>query len=287
MSESGKAVLLLLMAAVFWSTSGVLIKLVQWGPLAISGWRSLVAAVPIWLLCRREVRLAFNREQVWAGICCCLFCTAFVASTKLTTAANAILLQYTAPIYVAILAPRLLGEPTPRRDWGFVGLTLLGMALFFLDQVTLEGLLGICLGIAGALLWALMILLVRRQRASSTAGPLVLGNFLTFFCCLPFALEGSPGGLGWPGIVLLGVVSLGLGYAAFARAIKRVTALESILLPTLEPLLNPLWVFLLYGERPGPWALLGGGIVLVAVTARGIIATRGGGGGGGTGTGTA
>ena len=131
MNENRLAVLMLLAAAIFWSTSGVLIKLVALHPMAIAGWRSLIAGGVILLLCRKEVKVSWGVNPVLAAACMGLFCICFVVATKLTTAANAIVLQYAASAYVAILAPRMLGEPTRRQDWYFLSLVVAGIALFF------------------------------------------------------------------------------------------------------------------------------------------------------------
>jgi drug/metabolite transporter (DMT)-like permease len=117
MNDNRQAVLMLFAAALFWSTSGVLIKLVALHPMAIAGWRSLIAGGVIMLLCRREVKISWGINPLLAAACMGLFCICFVVATKLTTAANAIVLQYAASAYVAILAPRMLGEPTRRQDW--------------------------------------------------------------------------------------------------------------------------------------------------------------------------
>jgi len=153
MPENRLAVLSLVCAAVFWSTSGVLIKLVALSPLAIAGWRSLIAGLVILLLCRRAVHISWNRDVLIAAGCVGLFCISFVVATKLTTAANAIVLQYSSSAVVAILAPGMLGEPTRRQDWYFLSLVVAGIALFFLDSLSLRGMLGILAGAAGALFW--------------------------------------------------------------------------------------------------------------------------------------
>jgi drug/metabolite transporter (DMT)-like permease len=186
-----------------------------------------------------------------------------------TTAANAIFLQYTGPIYVALLSPWMLGEPIRRRDWVCIAVALAGIGLFFRDQFSPRGLTGIFCALASGLAYGLMVVLVRRERDASPASALLLGNLLTAVCGLPFALGHhlpmAQGGM----LLLLGVVQLGIPYVFFSIAIRRVTALEAILLPMLEPILNPLWVALAKHERPGPWSLLGGALVLGAVIGRG------------------
>lgn len=270
MPENRLAVLSLVCAAVFWSTSGVLIKLVALSPLAIAGWRSLIAGVVILLLCRRAVHISWNRDVLIAAACLALFLICFVIATKLTTAANAIVLQYSSSAFVAILAPGMLGEPTRRQDWYFLSLVVAGIALFFLDSLSLRGMLGILAGAAGALFWTGATIFLRRTRHRSTAWPIALGNFMAAGLCMPFMFRQMPTATDALGLVGLGVVSLGIGHALFSYGIKRVRALESVLIPSIEPLINPMWVFLATGEAPGTWAFIGGVLVLAAVTMRGV-----------------
>ena len=271
MNEKRLAVLMLYTAAIFWSTSGVLIKLVALHPMAIAGWRSLIAGGVILLLCRKEVRISWGINPVMAAACMGLFCVCFVVATKLTTAANAIVLQYAASAYVAILAPKMLGEPTRRQDWYLLSVVVGGIGLFFVDTLSVRGTMGILVGMVGSAFWAGAMIFLRKSRSGSTAWPLALGNFMAAGLCLPFMFRQTPTSMDWLGIVGLGVISLGAGYAVFAYAIKRVRALEAVLIPSIEPLINPMWVFLATGEAPGMWSLLGGTLVLAAVTVRGMV----------------
>ena len=270
MNENRLAVLMLVCAAVFWSTSGVLIKLVALHPMAIAGWRSLIAGFVIVLLCRRSIRVSWGFNALLAGACMGLFCICFVVATKLTTAANAIVLQYSASAYVAVLAPRMLGEPTRTQDWYFLSTVVVGVCLFFFDSLSMQGVLGILVGVVGSLFWAGAMIFLRKSRHESTAWPLALGNFMAAGVCLPYMFRQMPTSVEWLGLAGLGVVSLGIGYALFAYGIKRVRALESVLIPSIEPLINPIWVFLATGEAPGMWAFIGGTLVLAAVTVRGL-----------------
>ena len=270
MNENRQAVLMLFATAILWSTSGVLIKLVALHPMAIAGWRSLIAGSVIMLLCRREVKISWGINPLLAAACMGLFCICFVVATKLTTAANAIVLQYSASAYVAILAPRMLGEPTRRQDWTFLSVVVAGICLFFFDSLSIHGTMGILVGMIGSVFWAGAMIFLRKSRHGSTAWPIALGNFMAAGVCLPFMFRQAPTSAEWLGLAGLGVISLGVGYAVFAYAIKRVRALEAVLIPAIEPLINPMWVFLATGEAPGMWALIGGTLVLAAVTVRGI-----------------
>lgn len=269
------AVLMLLGAALLWSLGGVLIKWVAWHPLAIAGVRSLVAAPALLFMMRRRPRLGrgwapWATAAAYAGTVITL-----VAATRLTTAANAILLQYTGPIYVALLAPLLLGEPTSRRDWLLVALSLGGIALFFLDRLSPAGLWGNLVGLASGMFFGCLIMLLRYQGADDPLEAVVLGNLLAGLVCLPWVGPPWPGAGDWLVLGVLGVVQLALPYYLYVKAIARVTALESVLITTVEPILNPLWVALFLGELPGPWAVGGGVLVLAAVTTRGVLTARG------------
>jgi drug/metabolite transporter (DMT)-like permease len=200
-----------------------------------------------------------------------------VVATKLTTSANAILLAYTAPVYVALLAPLVLGERTRRADWAFLALTAGGMVLFFLDRLSPTGLWGNVVALGTGLCYAVFTLCMRAQKDASPMAlvwSVTLGHGLTALAGLPFLFSGWPGAAGWLGLAYLGVVQQGVSLALYCWAIKRLGALEAILIMTLEPILNPVWVALGYGELPGPWAIAGGAVVIGAVTLRGVVATK-------------
>lgn len=270
MCERSKAVLFLAAAAVLWSAGGVLIKWVDWNPMAIAGGRSIIAAVVIWAAFRKE-KLSFSKTQ-WAGAATyCGMVTMFVTATKLTTAANAILLQYTAPVYVALLGGWLLAEKTTRRDWITIALVFGGMIFFFIDKVTTGGMLGNLCAIFSGISFALFVICMRLQKDMSPYGSVLLGNILAFFISIPF-WEGST--LTFPNVAaigVLGIFQLGLAYVLYSYAIRHVKALEATLITTIEPILNPVWVFLILGEVPGKFALIGGLVVIGAITARYVL----------------
>lgn len=245
----------------------MLVKSVDWHPLAIAGARSGIAAVVIWAAFHKSP-LTFNRSQLTGALAYTATVILFVAATKLTTAANAILLQYTAPVWVAILGAWLLKEKATLQDWVTIAVVLGGMVLFFLDKVSAGGTLGNIMAVASGFTLALMAVSMRRQKEGSPFGSILLGNVLTFLIGLPVILTSSPAPGGWTGLILLGVFQLGLSYVLYSVAIKHVKALEATIITVIEPILNPLWVFLLLGEVPGPWALIGGLVILAALTGR-------------------
>lgn len=268
--------MLLVGAALCWSTAGVLIKFVAttWPGLAVAGGRGFIAALFL-LATNRGLRFHFSRDQVIGAIgyaaCTLTFCTA----TTLTSAANAILLQYTAPVWVALFGAWILGERATRADWVTIAVVLGGMALFFKDSLTLGHLDGDALAILSGIFFAAMTIALRRQKDGSPVESIILGNLIAFVVGLPWILK-SPmlPPSGWAALTALGVVQLGVSYWLYARAIKHVTALEAVLIPVIEPILNPLWVLFFLHEKPTRWAILGGAIVLSAVTLRGAVSVR-------------
>ncbi|MDR2945418.1 MAG: DMT family transporter [Candidatus Adiutrix sp.] len=274
MSLRTKSLLFLLAAASLWSLSGVLVKTIDWNPLALASSRSLVAGFTIIFLTRRTLdRRPPSRPQWWGAVFMALVGLTFVSATKLTTAANAILLQYTAPVWVAIFAPLVLRERTSGRDWFFIALTFGGMAMFFMDSVSAEGFWGIILAIMSGLAFAALPMALRYVKDDQPFKCLIYGNFLLFLVGLPFWRAPYPD-LGDVGLIIFaGVVQYGLPYYLYALASKGVSTLEMVLVTALEPILNPIWVFLAIGEQPGLWSLIGGAVVLLTITAWSVLKT--------------
>jgi drug/metabolite transporter (DMT)-like permease len=265
-----KAVLILVITAILWSTSGFLIKLVDWNPLAIAGSRSAIAGIFLLLITKRP-HWRWNAAQIGGGIAYAAMVILFVTANKLTTAANVILIQYTAPIYIALFSSWFLGEKTKSSDWIIIAIVIFGLLLFFIDDLSTTGLLGnICALLSGiSLAW--LFLFMRKQKDESTIESVILGNFIAAFVGLPFMFQTLPNSEAFLVLPVLGIFQLGIPYFLFSIAIKQVTALEAILIPIIEPILNPIWVVILVGEIPGFWAILGGIIVISAVTFRGML----------------
>lgn len=273
------ALILLAITAVLWSTGGMLIKLVEWNAPAIAGARSIIAALIIVAVYRRRIDYRWSRERIITAIFYAATVFLFVVATKLTTAANAIMLQYTAPLYVALFSRWFLGESTTRWDWLVVLVVVGGMSMFFFENLSLDNVYGITAALGSGFCFAWFVLWMRKQALyegnTSFIESILWGNILTALMGLPFMINSitmvSPAS--WVGLLCLGIFQLGLPYILYARSIKHVTAFEAILLPVMEPLLNPIWVFLGTGETPGLWAFMGGLLVLIAVTFRSVYIT--------------
>ncbi len=254
----------------------MLIKAVgaDWASMAVAGGRGGIAAVFL-VLTNRRLRFHFSRDQIIGAIGYAACTVTFCVATTLTTAANAILLQYTAPIWIALFGAWFLGEHATRADWATIVIVLAGMTLFFADGLELANVLGNSLAVLSGIWFAGMTIALRKQKDSSPVESIILGNLLAFGVGLPW-IVGAPNlpASGWLALSLLGVVQLGVSYWLYARAIKHVTALEAVLIPVVEPILNPIWVLLALGEKPSRFAFAGGVIVLTAVTWRALASIR-------------
>jgi drug/metabolite transporter (DMT)-like permease len=265
--------LAILAAAVLWSTAGAAIKVCQLDGWQIASGRSLVAAATLALVLpgsrRRPSRRGWLVATAYAATV-----VLFVVANKLTTAANAIFLQDTAPLYVLALSPILLNERPTRGELLAVPVFILGLALFFVDRLAPGQLWGNAIALASGVSFALAIIGLRAAQDEGQA-VLLWGNLLAGAVALAPALAGAPPRPTDLVIVLfLGTFQLGLSYALFQYGIRGTPAVEASLLVLLEPVLNPVWTFLVAGEIPGRWALIGGAIILAATAWRTLAGTR-------------
>ena len=272
-----RAVVLLFACGLFWSTAGVLIELVHWHALAIWSTRSAIAAIALYAIRPMSFR-GITRAEIAAA--CALAATTglFVIANKLTTAANAILIQYSAPIWVALLGQWFLGERASRLDWLTIVVVLGGIALFFFDKLTTDHVAGNLVALAAGVAFAFGAMTMRKAALDAKVDPLrplFLGNLLGAVAGLPWLFSTPwPDARGWAALVALGVVQQAAAYLCYAAAIRHAKAIEVMLIPIIEPILSPLWVAIVFAEWPGPWAFAGGAIVVGAVTIRAVVSRR-------------
>jgi drug/metabolite transporter (DMT)-like permease len=262
-----RARLLILLAAVLWSTAGAAIKRCALDGWQIAAGRSLVAGLFLFLVFR-ESRRRPTRRALLVAVAYAFTVVLFVLATKLTTAANAIFIQDTAPLWVLVLSPWLLREIPTRGELLSIPIYALGLGLFFLDDLSAGQVTGNLVALASGVAFALSILGLRHVRDEGPSA-LVYGNFLAVLIAAPVALQGvAPGPVDVALVVYLGVFQLGLSYLVFSRGLLRTPAVEASLLVLVEPVLNPIWTYFATGERPGPWATAGGAVVLAATVWR-------------------
>lgn len=270
--RSSRAMLLLIAANLCWSTGGWLIKGIELEGPALAGWRSLIAALFLLALRRFQLDWRLSRWTLLGAASFALNTVCFVTATKLTTAANAILLQYTAPVYVLLFSAMLLKERVRASDLWATGGTLVGLLLLFMDQLDGGALAGNLLALLAGLSFAGTILMLRREADSDPLRVVILGNLLAAFALAPMWISQPVAGSQWLPLLALGIGQFGMGYACYAWGIRGVSAATAVLVAAIEPVLNPIWVALLIGERPGALGMAGAALVLLAVTLRGLRA---------------
>ncbi len=263
----------LLACAILWSSGGILIKSVEWQPICIAGARSLVGAIVIALVLRKP-KFHFSFSQIASAAAYALTMILFVWSTRTTTAANAILLQYAAPVWVALLAGFFLNEKTSRHDWITLAVVLGSLVFFFIDKTGNGNLFGDVLGLASGFTFALFAIFMRMQKEGSSLESFLLAHLITVVIASPFIISDLPRIIDIPWLLALGVFQVGIASILFARGIKEVPALQSLLITTAEPILNPVWVFIFLSEKPALNALIAGGAILVAVTLNSMMSIR-------------
>jgi drug/metabolite transporter (DMT)-like permease len=284
-SSTTKARLRLALAAFLFSTGGAAIKAAAFTGWQIAGLRSGVAALVLWLLAP-GARRGWSWRVVLVGATYAATLVLFVLANRLTTSANTIFLQSTAPLYVMLLAPWLLHERVRPSDVWFMAVVALGLTLFFVGaeppHATAPDPAGGNLLAAGSgVTWALTVCGLRwmgaRERGGSSAmAAVVVGNLLAFAATLPWALPLGPhAARDWVVIVYLGAFQIGVAYMLVTAALRWLPALEASIILLIEPALNPLWAWVVQGEVPGSFALAGGGIILGATTLRTWLDARG------------
>ena len=272
-------------AAALFSTGGAAVKAVDFTAWQVAGLRSGIAALAF-LAINREARRGWTRRSILVGVAYAACLTLFVLANRLTTSANTIFLQSTAPLYLVFLGPWLLKEHVRRQDLLFMAVVGLGLALFFLGTdppvaTAPDPVRGNVMAVASGVFWALTVCGFRWMGAagerSASAGAVVSGNMTAFLVALPFALPlGGPSPGDWAIVTYLGVFQIAVAYLMVTRALAVIPALEASLILLVEPVLNPVWAWLVHGERPGSWALLGGAVILGATTAKGWLDARSG-----------
>lgn len=269
MDPKRKSILQMLICATLWSTGGIFIKLIPWNAFVIAGWRSLIAAATVYLFLKiGRVKYQFNKKAVVMGLFMCFTFIAFVVANKLTTAANAIVLQFTAPLFLMAFSAVLFHDKFRKADIIAVIATMGGIALFFFDKLAGGYVLGNFVAILSGALMAAMFLAVGKVDEDTRMGGMLLGHLFTAAIGVPvtFFVSTPVSTVPLLCIAALGVIQLGIPYILLCLSSKNCPPLACSLLGAMEPLLNPVWVFLFTGEAPGTLALAGGALVIVSVT---------------------
>lgn len=275
----------LIICAVLWSTGGIFIKNIEWNGLAIAGIRSLISGSFMLLVTRKRIHFSVRDGEgrvdkkgtfaYWmAAVSYALTMILFVTANKLTISANAILLQYTCPVYIILLAPFLTGEKNRPSDYITVVGVMIGIVLFFADGLESGNQLGNILAALSGLSYAIATIFMRRCRERS-GGAMALSHLITAVVCMPFVIQsGVPSLKSIFFLLLVGIVSIGIPSILYTIGIRNVRALTASFITMLEPLLNPLWVIIFAGEVPSTKTILGGILILGFIMIRSIIQNR-------------
>ena len=262
MSQKNKAILELLLCSTLWSIAGIFMKQLPWSGFVIAGLRSLLAGLVAFLYMRAaKLKFQLNRHSLFGAVSLCLTMTLFCL-------ANAIVLQFTDPVFIVILSALFLGKRFSRADIAAVVLTFAGISLFFFDKIGAGTVFGNLVALAAGLSFGCYYLSLEGSPEDERMSAIVMAHLLTFLIGLPFLFTTKPvfTALSVLDILILGIVQLGIPYVLLARGSEYCPPLACALLGAVEPLLNPLWVFLFDGEAPGMFALLGGAVVIVTIT---------------------
>jgi DME family drug/metabolite transporter len=268
MTEQRRGILFIVIAALLWSTGGIGIKAVADSALKVTFYRSLFAAIALMLFLGRRVwgrrwssTPAFLAAVASYGACL----TFFVVATKWTTAANAIFLQYAGVIWVLLFSPLVLREPMRTRDVVAIAAAMAGMALFFVGRFETRGMAGNVMALISSVFFAALILSLRREQRAAQAA-VTWGNLACAAALLPFVshdLALTP--RSFAVLLFLGVFQIAVAYFFFVKGLEHVTATQASLTGMIEPVSNPIWVFLFLGERPSLYAIAGAAVVLAAI----------------------
>ena len=259
------------LCAVLWSTAGLFVKLINWDPFVIAGMRSLIAGLfmmAVRFLSPARRHSPFKLNYFWhGGIAYSITMLLFIIAIKLTTAANAVLLQYSAPVWAALLGWLLAKEKPRTVTWISLAMVTGGLCLFFKDGLEGGSFIGNLLALLSGITFGANSVLLRIQKKGDQADTILTAHFITVLASIPFLFLHPPAFTiqNSLSILFLGIVQLGMASFLFSYGIKYVTAAESMLTASIEPILNPVWVLLIIGEKPAMTAITGGIIIVAAV----------------------
>ena len=280
MTDKRKGELMMVAAAVLWSISGIIMKYIDWSPFLISGGRGVFSALIVYISMRlSHYPLRFTKKSMGIAVATFINILTFIAANKLTTAANAIVLQYTAPIFVVLITVFILKRRLKAYEIIAVLVAIVGVVFFFLDQMSPQGMLGNILATISGFFMALVYALSGEIKDDGERiSGLAIGHALLAVIGIPIGLIlTDPANITTVPILLvvfLGTIQMGIPYVLFGRASVLISNVELSLITMLEPMLNPIWVALIYGEIPGPRAFIGAALIIGAVIAYTIIDAR-------------
>ena len=248
-----------------------MVKVIPWSPFTIAGMRSGIAFLVIFLYDRPK-SIKFRKYTILGAFCYTTMVICFIIANKLTSAGNVILIQYAAPLYVAVFSFIFLGERLNKLDWMTIIILISGLSLFFFEDLSFNHLSGNIFAIFSGFGFAGTILFLRKQKEGRPIDSILLGNLLTFFICIPFYKDGLTNEpIAWLGIFYLGIVQLGFTYCLYSVAIKYVSALDAAIYPVIEPISSPVLAYFILGETMTKYSIVGGSAIITIVMLRAFL----------------
>ncbi|MCW9094912.1 MAG: DMT family transporter [Ignavibacteriaceae bacterium] len=271
LSEHQKGILFVLTAGLLWSSGGLFIKLISLPAMQLAFFRCSIAAITFGIIFRKRILLINKLTLINSAFYAAILIT-FVIATKITTAANAIFLQSTAPIYVLIFEPIFNKTKYERINIITVAVCMVGMLLFFVGKIEPGHLEGNIIALFSGIAFAAFFLGMKKNDPKFQSSSIFYGNILVAIISFPFmfSLETLTTSDLWM-VTFLGVFQIAIAYAFFSAGLKRIYAVEASIISMIEPVLNPVWVLIGYGEMPTLFAAIGGGIIIVAISVRSLI----------------
>jgi len=274
-----KGLIYISLAALLWSSGGLFIKILTLDAFQISFYRSAIAAVTIIVISKankKKLNYEFDIISVLCSLCYALVLIMFVVAAKLTKVANAIFLQFTAPIYLLILEPVFLKTKFEKKNLIALIFCFTGMVLFFFGKLELSGIQGNLIAIGSGISFALFTLFLKWKKqihkTEDTMIYIVVGNILVCIFCLPLMINNLTLDLTQFLILLyMGIFQIGISYIIFNEGVKYISATESMIIAMLEAILSPIWVFLGVGEVPSGYAIAGSLIILITIVWRNLF----------------
>ena len=264
----------ILLASIFWSFSGAFTKVIPWGPVSIACLRALIAAATI-AVYRKSVKVKFTKQNVIGGILVVIVTLTFICANKLTTSANAIVLQYTMPIYIILYNCIFKKNKPEPLDIAAVICTVAGIIVFFVDSLEAGSMIGNFLALFSGFVYAIYFIFLSNEK-SNPIDINYTGN-LFYILIIPFIFFDKSFAFTAPSvasILFLGIVQLGMGYIFFSKGIKNTTAVSASIIATLEPVLNPVWAFMLISEKPSSLSICAGIFVILTISLYNVLKAK-------------
>lgn len=272
LSEHNKGILAVFLTAILWSSGGLFIKLISLNAMQLSFFRCLIAAIVFAIIFRKKLLVVNGFTFINAAFYAIVLST-FVIATKTTTAANAIFLQSTAPIYVLIFEPIINKTKYDKLNIITIAVCFIGMIFFFLGEISPGHLEGNLVALISGITFASFFLGMRKNGKEYQQSSIFYGNIFVALICIPFLFDLKPLSFNdiWM-VTFLGVFQIAIAYAFFSYGLKRILAVEASIISMFEPVLNPVWVMIGYGEVPSLTASIGGAIIIIAIFTRTLLA---------------